>query len=633
MQENQTEGQEAPDKPKGVFESSEKSDLKSRVSAIAEDSYQHGFLSRESYDFYRQATVKEYKDPQGDPDFFVKMEDFASKLNTKAKELIAHIEKAKRDKIASETDEKFLMGHLLPLIRHPDFVQDFPRTEKALTEKIGHMKKDREAYDKIAQHPLARNTGFLKTDEKTKLAVPPEKDFLKMTVSERRAWLKKAREALPKAIQYAEKTGEGESKELVGKYEKSLRGALDKKIIGRTTYNKFLDGFKKIDRAEKQSWLGEFGNQMKRYEKLWGDIRGTLKGEPLAHMESLRDAKGYTELFTEFGRVCEAESKKIEDQYENRLNKYAQEEKIIGKHTIREFMDGEGGIRKQDLKGKGKYLDQLDGQMVRYRQLWKEIGTLPKKAQHYLESKREEWGYTELSSRFRRFKSGEKVPEAVRDDPLGIVQNTTVRRAIQETDEKLKAKGPEKRRSFLEKLRVMFTGEQKDSFDAKSFQARLKKNRKETAEKETEEKGGGNSGMFELQAGLRQKREKETRHTEAVDQSVVNEEMKAMDKNEKTHAIKLEGFKQVERAEGDHTKRITQVEINREKGMDRFFFEDQRKNFKGKPQGGHDDLSMAVKAEDGRAVELNLTEIRAMERFLKQQEERETEEKRLDKAA
>lgn len=596
-------------------------ELRREIGLVADQAFRQHFISQEAFEGYQGHNLE----PHTDEKFLKGMLKFAREDFDKAKDRLAKLEgmidEGVRTKIASEKDREFLLAHLILTGEH-NLTEKADEAEKILSEKIGRMKKDKNEYDTIAQNPLARNTGFLKTDASTKLSVPKEEEFLKMTVPERRAWLKKAKDALPKAKEYAEKTGQVESKELTQKYEGLLKGALARKIIGKKTYEKFLDGFKKIDKAEKESWVKEFPNQMKRYEKLWSDIRKTLKGDPLVRMEAMRDTKGYTELFTEFGRTCEQEGKKIDGQYEKRLHHFWKEEKIIGRHTVNEFMDAEDGIRKQDLHGKTKYLEQLDGQMQRYRDLWKEAEKLPEKEQAYLESKREDWGYAQLHEQFVRFKNGAKAPETAQRDPLSIVTNTSVKRAILETNERLGKEGGEKRKSFLHRIKLMFTGEQKDSFDAKGFQARLHQDR---VEKDKEEKGtirveGRNSSnAFELQQNLR-KQQAPNKEAESMDEGAIRKEMEKAGADGLSHSINLEGFQQVEKDEEGHTRRTAQVTINREKGMDRFLFEDQQNRFRGKKEGGKDDLSLSARTDDGRTVELNLTEIRAMEKFLEEEE-------------
>jgi len=560
------------------------------------------------------------------PEMLKGIRDFAKKHEESVQKTMDRVQEAKKAKIASETDEEFLMA---ALIQKDDLglAQNLEKADTLVAQKIERMKKDKDEYLAVSNHELVRNTGFLKTSKTEKFAIPKEDDFLKLTVPERRALLKKAKEMLPKAQEYAKKAATEESGKLGEEYTKLLKGALKKKIIGKKTYEKFLNGFNKIDNDEKQSWISEFDDQMKRYEKLWGDIRSTLKGEPLQHMESLRDQMGYTELFAEFGRTCEAEGKKVEGEYEKKLHGYREKEKIIGRHTIKGFMDGEDGIRRQDLKGKTKYLDQLDGQMERYRKLQKEIGMLPKKARDYLESKRDEWGYTELHGQWQRFKNGEKIPESgPKNDPLSVVQNTTVKRAIIEANEKLEKKGGGKRGTFLQRVTKMFMGAQETNFDAKGFGAKLGQDRQEARKKETEQfTPDRDSGPNDFQKELAGKRQ--AINSTEMDKEAVEDEMDAFKPDKRSHVLKVEGFRQVEtQDDSGHSKRSAQVEINRDKGMERFFFEEQQHAYRGKEQGGKDDLSLAVKSEDTGVVEMKLRDIRAMEKFLE-------EEEKLDKAA
>jgi hypothetical protein len=281
-----------------------------------------------------------------------------------------------------------------------------------------------------------------------------------------------------------------------------------------------------------------------------------------------------------------------------------------------------------------KLHDGPGGQMERYKVLHDDIEkNIPKKAQKYLESRRDEWGYKELKSQYDRFMQGAKIPDDSKadnkNDPLSVVTSTAVKRAIIDTNISLSKAGKEKKRTFLNRIKKMFAEERHDQFDATGFQVRLQKDREESeknikkrpvTEKETD-------NVIDFQAKLKEKRTGH-RHSESVDRTALEEEMRDMEKTGQAHIVDDEGFKQVKISE-EHgrTRRKAQVEINREKAMERFFIEDNRQQFKGKEQSGQDDLSLAIRAEDGRTVELDLKEIRALEEYLEQ------EEADLDKAA
>lgn len=614
--------------------------LRQEVKLIADRSYQKQIISNESYAGYEKLAAG------GDEEkitleLLKSIRDFAEIHEIKAERIQKHVESAKRRKVASDNDEKFLMSHLI-LDNELQFSLDSVATENLILQKIKRMEDDRRAYDEIANHKLVKNVGYLKTDKNTKIDVPNEKKFLEMTVPERRKFLEQIKTALPKAEKYAETTGQEESKEITGKYKALLNKAYEKKIIGKKTYEKFLDGFKKIDKDEKKYWISEFPDEMKRYGKLWSNIRSTLKGKALEHMESMRDENGYTEIFTEFGKTCEHEKMRLDKEYGTLLEGF-EKEKIIGRHTVDDFKNWMSG---QELKGKydavEKLHDRSGGQMERYRKLDNDIkNNLPVKARDYLESKRDDWGYAEMKSQYDRFMQGEKIPSQDKseneNDPLSVVASTAVKRAIVDVNIALKKEGKGKRHTFLNRIKTMFGEEQSDNFNATGFQARLRKDREQIKEKPREQskEKDGDTNVIDLQQKLQEKRVQKARgHTEAIDKSGIEDEMRVLKETKKARVVNEKGFRQIETSEnGDHTERKTQLEINRAEAMKQFFIEDNQQQFRSQHQGGHDDLSLAVRTEGGHTVELDLTEIRALGKYLEEEEKKDMEDKRLDKAA
>jgi hypothetical protein len=637
--------------------------LRQEIQLIADRSYQKQIISDKSYAEYQKLAAGKNEE-KITLQLLKGMRDFAEIHEMKAEEIQKRIESAKRGKVASDNDEKFLMSHLI-VDNELRFSGDFIATENLILQKIKRMEDDKQAYDKIANHKLAKNVGYLKTDKNTKIDIPDEKKFLEMTVPERRKFLEQIKENLSKAEKYAEEAGKEESKEITGKYKGLLDKAYKKRIIGKDTYEKFLDGFKKIDKNEKKYWISEFPNQMKRYEKLWNDIKSTLKGKALERMESMRDEKGYTELFAEFGKISGQEKKRLDNEYGLALGRF-ENEKIIGKHTVNEFT---GWMKNRELKDKYDAVSKLHdghlGQMERYRKLHDGIrNDLPKKAQVYMASKLDEWGYTEMKSQYDRFMQGEQIPSQdkteSKDDPLSVVTSTAVKRAIVDTNITLKREGNDKRHTFLNRVRRMFGEKQHDKFNATGFQARLREDREKLVDKnKTAETNQSvppkrlqrlddsfqseetTQSAFRFQQKLSQVRAKSgkaqengRKTMEEVDKTGIEDEMRVLKETKKAHVVNEEGFRQIKTSKGaDHIERKAQLEINREKAMKRFFIEDNKQEFQNKEHGGHDDLSLAVRMEGGRTVELDLTEIRALGKYLEEEEKKDMEDKRLDKAA
>lgn len=610
--------------------------FRQEIGLIADRSVRSRIISDESYRNYRQVVTGQ-EEHELSVEMLKGMRDFAKKHEDKAGEIAVHIQRAKQEKVASDNDEKFLMSALI-LENEFTFAQNAAQIENVVAKKIENMKKDRKEYDDIANHKLVKNVGFIKTGENEKLEVPDEKKFLEMKVPERREFLKKAKEALPKAEEYAEKIGEAISFENVKEYKGLLDKAMKDKIIGVKTQQKFMDGFKKIDGKEQEYWIKEFPKEMERYEKMWGEVRSTLQGDALSKIEGMIDEKGYSEIFTAFGSTCEKEKTRLDESYKNELGKF-KEKGYVGEHSVNEYNAWMG---KQELKDKYDALEKMHdgpgGQMARYKKLNEDIeNNLPGKAQKYLEGKRDEWGYTEMNSQYQRFIQGEKVPSESSvsrstSDPLSIINSGATRAAIVETNLSLKKRGKEKQGTFLRRVKRMFINENKDSFDASGFQSRLKQNKEDIKErgdvqrKPEESKG---ADVLDFQSKLKASR----RNNEEVDRTKVDEEMHELEQTGKAKAVDDHGFKQVEtKADKGHTERKTQVEINRDQAMDRFFTEDHRHQYRSKIEGGQDDLSLAVHTEDGRTVELNLTEIRAMGKYMEEDMQKVDEGESLDKA-
>jgi len=202
----------------------------------------------------------------------------------------------------------------------------------------------------------------------------------------------------------------------------------------------------------------------------------------------------------------------------------------------------------------------------------------------------------------------------------------------------LKEKGKAKQISFLNRIKNMISGEQSNEFNSKGFQANLRKMRVEKDEKRKSENNesqidgfiSDNSGIISMQNRLRKKRmdaefERQTdeteiqrRDTKKLDQNSVEKELKIAGADENTHIVKTEGFTQLETTlENEQNQRSAIVEINRIKGLENWDRENLKKAYRGRQYGGKDKVSFSIKTEDGRTVELNLQQIRAMEKFIK----------------
>ncbi|PIZ72035.1 hypothetical protein COY07_03905 [Candidatus Peregrinibacteria bacterium CG_4_10_14_0_2_um_filter_43_11] len=388
------------------------------------------------------------------------------------------LKQAMREKIASEADYEFLMGNLV-LSGQINVTEKAVELARKMKEKVDHMKKDREGYDKIANHKLVRNTGFLKTgpNEKDKIDVPDEKAFLKMTVPERRKLLEGVKKALPKAEEYAKEAGKVESVEQTEAYDQLLHKAQFKdKIIGRETAKKFKEGFKVIDHTEKERWIKTFEGEMERYQRLWSDIRSTLEGSDLNEMEGERDTMGWSQLSAEFGKtMCRVYDGNLDDLHTK---------KVISNHTKKAFsLD----IAKRPLPEQQRYLKQLDSQMERYQSLRSNIDELKdKKAQSALNAlyESETCGYTEIHDLYLEL-TEKKTPEKKGDDKMASVLANVRRERVQKGIKASEAgmESREQKEKMVAILDDVVRHQRRENYEATDYLGEV---REERAKKEAE---------------------------------------------------------------------------------------------------------------------------------------------------
>lgn len=593
--------------PRETLETSESdmTQIRQEIGLIADRSHREKLISDEAYKGYREL-VDSRENHEIGAEMLENTREFAKGHERKAIRINQKIQSAIKNGIASKADEEFLMEKLVS--DNIQFADKSEEVEKLIDQKLERMKKEREAYDKLAGHELIKDIGCLKVDGNTRIDFPNAEEFLKLTVPKRRELLKKLEEALPKAEKYAKENESAEDKELTTGYENKLKGALKKGIIGKQTYDEFLNGFKKIDHEERKYWDGEFDAQMERYETLWGQIRGALEGEALKSIEDKIDNSGYTELFAEFGRLKNSENKRLNESYSGDLEKF-RKDGIIGRHTVAQFVLW---MNQKELSDKYKAEQKLPNQMARYEKLWKNVEDIPEKQQDFMMSKIDVWGYTELNQQYNKYIGADGVQAEGSDrDSLSQLKSTEVRNAIVETDEMLGKQGEGKRGAFIKILDKMFNKVNRNSFDATSFETQLR----ERAAKD-------NPNI---------KRDKRGRvANDEVDFSRIREDANILQEKENTKVIKKSGFIQVESQDADgNIHRDIQTTINGRASMERFLSEDGKHSYQAEQDGGKDDLSLAIWANSGRTVELDLQEIQALHKHLKKSEKQE----RLDEAA
>jgi len=546
--------------------------VRREIAIIADRSFRERLINDESFSEYlKLADGRE--DHKMTEDMLESTRKFASEHEEKAIRIHKKIMTAQRSKIASETDEDFLMKNLVT--DNIQFAGQSAEVEALIDKKLARMKDDKKCYDTLSNHKLIKNVGYLKVNSSIKIDLPKEDEFLKMTVPERRELLKKMEKALPEAEEYAEENSKVVDLKQVSDYKKKLSDAVEHRIISKNTADKFMDGFNKIDSEEKEYWLSEFDAEMERYETLWENIRSSLQGSALNHMEEKLNHMGYTELLVEFGQVEKAESSSLGAEYSENLESY-QKQGIIGNQTVSEFNIW---MKEQDMSQKYDALDKLPEEMERYKQLWTDVDGLKSKEQAFMKSKIDDWGYTDMNHQLQAFKSGETIKEeggiSGSEKILAGVRSAEVRNAIKENDELLADQGESKSSVFTRIMDKALGRESSSRFDATRFQEKVK----------------NKAGKL------------------------------------KPDVINQDGFIQVESAnEKGETTRNTQVQINGEKSMERLFSEDSKHNYRSQMDGGSDDLSLAIKNKAGATVELDLQEIRILAEYRKKRAEERGED-------
>lgn len=578
-----------------VLENNRMAQIRQEIGLIADRSYREQLINDEAYEGYRQlADGREAEELSAE--MLEKIRKDAEKHEKRAILINQKIQTAIRAGYASETDEGFLMEHLV--VENIDFIEKSGEVEKLIDDKLARMKMDREAYDKLAAHPLIKEAGCLQVDENTAIEFPDLKAFLELSVPERRELLKQLEEALPKAERYAEEHEDEEDEELISQYEKKLDEATEEGIIGKVTHKKFLDEFKANPHKTKVYWNTDsvFKAQMKRYEVMWDQIRTELQGEALANIEAQIDKKGYNDLFAEFGRLKQSETQRLQNGYRAALEKYCAEG-TIGQHTIAEFMMW---MYRQDLPSKYEAEEQLPEQMERYEKLWEDAEELSGKQQKFLRSKIDVWGYTQLHDQYLKFKNGED--ESEEKDPLSRksllqLHSTEMKEAIVEAEEMLTEEGEPKKKGFMRVLDKMFTRVNRETFDATSFEAEVHKKA--------------------VQANPAVKREAMGRAADdEVDFHAIGLDTEVLEESGRSEVKEEDGYMQVESGGLDGPSRQVQLTVNEEEGLRSFFTEKDRRDFTEKK----DDLSLAIWTTGGRTVEMDIQEVSAFRDYLKESE-------------
>ena len=112
--------------------------------------------------------------------------------------ITGHVKQAIKEKVITEKDRVFYKEKMKEnVVSGKQIVtkEILEKAEKEIFESLEKRKKDRKEYDDLAENPIAQG-GFLHVDKNNKIPIPDEEKYLKMSVSERRKWLKNIQEVL-----------------------------------------------------------------------------------------------------------------------------------------------------------------------------------------------------------------------------------------------------------------------------------------------------------------------------------------------------------------------------------------------------------------------------------------------------
>ncbi len=472
--------------------------IRSRMDQILRDPYFQQTLDKESLKGYQDVADKRgHIDPNDTKNlsrFYKFMEGQWREIHRMKKQITDHVEQAIREKVITETDRAFYKDKMRENVVNGKQVvtkEVLEKAEKEVLESLDKRRDERKEYDQIANHKIVKESGALKTAENKSIEVPDEKGFLKLSVPERRVLLEKLKEALPKAEKYAETEGDVEAEKMTIDYKKALENAEKEGLIGKKTIEKYMETFKKVDNGEKEYWLKEMknGNQLKRYEELWKNIRKAFQGTSLKRMESMKGKMGYSELLQEFGRMQEVESNIVTSEYSQKL-KVMHEQGVISLHTMNAFMID---IKSQTLEGKKEYLKDFDAQMQRYKILRTKVNQIKDKGarqslnEMYLSG---EHGYKEIEAKYNRitgqssFEGNDSQSEKEAEVIFDNMKSDTVRKEFQYAN---KALSYDQQKTFVEKMTHFLSGKREDNQGNYQKSIQSARREKEVIEKEREE--------------------------------------------------------------------------------------------------------------------------------------------------
>lgn len=544
------------------------------------------------------------------------------------KEIENEIELAMADEILSEDDRDELMSQLV-LTDQVDFVGQAAAIQEAVHEELEAMRADREAFEALSENELIED-GVLAIGDGAEIEIPDAKGFLEMSIEERRAFLEKVSQLLPKAEGHKEHVERMESLKLEKEFFSLLSGVRDEGVIGFRAIQRFMGHFRKLDNETKSETIEAMDDILEPYTELWEEIRETLEGRPLKRLENLLDLLDHKSLKSQFERTCDQECLKMDWEYSSKLAK-AVSENVLPARVLAEWV---AEMRHEGMEGKKEKLESLDEALEPYEEMRAEIDEL----------EHAEWvreieammhggvcGLGEIQEKLEEFTESESEEEEGPDEEslkiLSKVRRDRVAESILETGEELEHDQKVKLVSRLEHYLEGRMDDEYHDFDDNVVEARVEhkvafiEHSNILAEEEEEKLFEADEILAEESDEIVLPLDTEVRHeTEAVeheDDATVIEipEPEAEVNGEET----FEEIVYLDREDDEEDTRVVKMEIADGEAVD-IFTGNSRLNAKN-------DLLSLVTGGEENDVELDLRESRVLVDFLKHDLKKEEQSK------
>lgn len=407
--------------------------IRDEIGRIADHSFHAGVIKLEAYENYKK--LANWSEEHAITDKMLESTlEFAQAYDKRAIPIYKKMLKAKNEKIASDTDEKFLMKFVFDNF---DFVDQANEIEVAFEQKIENLKRDKKRYEKLSKNPFLQNEAILRVQAKGKIKLNNLKSYLEATVPERREFM----DAIADAISNEEIKAAYEKKDkasMLTAYLSKLNRQVSTKpgqgSIGRYTFNVIKKKVSKLDLNGIKEWNDKFEEKIAERSDFCKEFRSTLRGAALAQMEANLQKMGFPDQQDSFKEIKKAESQRLCQDYKAALGKYRGA--IIGKHTESEFNSWMANLPLQAQYDAESRLEDWEA-MGKYRRLWFDIGTLDKDQQMEMRSKLDEWGYSEFEKQLNEYLGLKDVESNMVEKGTNYIHNSSIRNSIDEIDEQL----------------------------------------------------------------------------------------------------------------------------------------------------------------------------------------------------